>query len=86
MYDPLNNELYESRDVSLFEKHGSKLYSEDTYYNNYIDKISKKTNGKKEEELAQANVEDHSSVIGSKEEAKCQYQYYREVFDALVEV
>ena len=45
--------------VSLFEKNGSKLYGEHMYYNNYIGKISKKTNNKKEEELAQANVEDH---------------------------
>ena len=48
--------------VSLFEKHGSKFYGEDSYYNNYINKISKKTNDKKEEELAQANVDNHPVV------------------------
>ena len=69
--------------VSLFEKHGSKLYGEDSNYNNYINKISNKTNNKKEEDLAQANVEKHQSVSLSEEEAKCQYQYYCKVFDAL---
>ena len=49
--------------VSLFEKHGSKLYGEDSYYNNYVNKISNKMNDKKEEDFAQENVEKDQSVI-----------------------